>query len=104
MKASLNDLDPRTRTGLKRYWRDNRLIIGSLLLIWAVVSLGLGVVFVEPLNKFSIGGFPVGFWIAQQGSIYVFILIIGLYCLLMEYGDRKFHLREKDRSIKERQD
>ena len=69
----------------------------SLLVVWFLVAFVLGVFLVEPLNAFHLAGFPLGFWIAQQGSIYVFILLILLYCVLMEYGDRKFHLEEKKR-------
>ena len=64
-------------------------MIALLLAIWAFVSIGLGIIFVEPLNQFRLGGFPLGFWFAQQGSIYVFILLILVYALWMDRLDRK---------------
>ncbi|MEX0866092.1 MAG: DUF4212 domain-containing protein [Pirellulales bacterium] len=76
------------------YWRANRLLIAVLLVIWAAVSLGCGVVFIEPLNKFHIGNMPLGFWFAQQGSIYVFVVLIFVYALLMDVLDRKYGVRD----------
>ena len=78
----------------QKYWRTNKTIIVSLLAVWFFVSFLLGIVFVEPLNKFQIGGFPLGFWIAQQGSILVFIVLILIYCLWIEAEDRKYHVEE----------
>ena len=60
-----------------------------LLSIWFVVSYLLGIVFVEPLNQFHLGGFPVGFWFAQQGSIFVFILLTFVYAFAMDRIDRR---------------
>ncbi len=60
-----------------------------LLSIWFVVSYLLGIVFVEPLNQFHIGGFPLGFWFAQQGSIYVFIILTFVYAFAMDRIDRR---------------
>ncbi len=101
MSQTPEQLDPQTRAGLQRYWRDTRRIIVAFLIVWFVVSCVLGIFFVEQLNQIKIGGFPLGFWIAQQGSIYVFIILIGAYCWLMEYGDRKFHLQEEKRKRQE---
>ena len=75
----------------QRYWRANLLLVGVLLAIWFVFSFLLSIVWVEALNEFQLGGFPLGFWIAQQGSIYVFILLILTYALMMGKLDRKFH-------------
>lgn len=61
------------------YWRANLRLLGGLLVVWAVVSFGLGIVFVEPLNALRLGGFPLGFWFAHQGSIYVFIVLVWVY-------------------------
>jgi len=58
---------------IDRYWRKNMLIMFLLLVIWAVVGLGCGVLLADRLNQFALGGFPLGFWFAQQGSIIVFI-------------------------------
>lgn len=76
------------------YWKANRRLIAALLLIWAAVSLGCGVFFVEPLNKFHIGNMPLGFWFAQQGSIYVFVILIFVYANLMDVIDRKYGVRD----------
>ncbi|MFN3167374.1 MAG: DUF4212 domain-containing protein [Phycisphaeraceae bacterium] len=77
---------------LKRYWRTNVTIMAVLLTIWAIVGLGCGVLFADVLNdNFSLGGYPLGFWFAQQGSIMTFVLIILAYCLLLNRLDRKHH-------------
>ncbi len=78
----------------RAYWRANLRLIGSLLTIWAVVSLGFGVLFVEQLNEFTIGSLPLGFWFAQQGSIYVFVVVIFVYAWRMDALDRRFGLGE----------
>jgi putative solute:sodium symporter small subunit len=82
----------------ERYWRVNKRIIGLLLAIWFMVSFVLGIFLVKPLNQVHLGGFPLGFWIAHQGAIYVFILLIGVYCLLMEREDRKYHVEESEQA------
>jgi len=64
-------------------------LIGVLLCVWFVVPFGLGIVFVEPLNRFHLGGFPLGFWFAQQGSIYVFIVLVLCYAVWMRRLDRE---------------
>lgn len=63
--------------------------MAGLLTIWFVVSYLLGIVFVEPLNQFHLGGFPLGFWFAQQGSIYVFIFLTFVYAFTMDRIDRR---------------
>jgi putative solute:sodium symporter small subunit len=72
------------------YWRANLRVMAILLTIWFVVSYGLGILFVEPLNRFHVGGFPVGFWFAQQGSIYVFVVLIFVYARWMDRIDARF--------------
>ena len=62
--------------------------MARLLVVWFVVSYGLGILFVEPLNRFHVGGFPLGFWFAQQGSIYVFVILIWIYARTMDRLDR----------------
>lgn len=62
-----------------------------LLVIWAVAGLGCGILFADALNAFSIGGIPLGFWFAQQGSIIVFVLLILVYCILLNRLDKKHH-------------
>ena len=76
---------------LKRYWRANVTIMSVLLTIWAVVGLGCGILFADTLNQFKLGGYPLGFWFAQQGSIMVFVLIILVYCILLNRLDNKHH-------------
>lgn len=80
----------------KAYWRDNLKIVGVLLSIWFVVSYGAGILFVEQLNHFSLGGYPLGFWFAQQGAIYVFVVLIFVYTWLMGRLDRKYGVEEVD--------
>ena len=75
------------------HWRANLRIVGLLLVIWFATSFGLGILLVEPLNAFSLGGFPLGFWFAQQGSIYVFIVLILVYALWMDRVDARFRER-----------
>ena len=79
----------------KNYWRANLKIIISLLLIWFLASFGFGILFSESLDKIQFGGFKLGFWFAQQGSIYVFVVIIFLYVWLMKKLDRKFSSPDK---------
>jgi len=78
----------------QEYWRKNLTIMGWLLAIWAFVSYGLGIIFVNPLNHIHLGGFPLGFWFAQQGSIYVFVVLIFVYCKLMRRLDREYDVDE----------
>lgn len=69
------------------YWRKNVRLKVTLLTIWAVVSLLLAIVLVEQLNQASLGGVPLGFWVAQQGSIYVFVILIFVYAVRMDRMD-----------------
>ncbi|PHS05337.1 MAG: hypothetical protein COA78_15410 [Blastopirellula sp.] len=76
------------------YWKANLRLIIILLSIWAFVSFGCSVLWIEWLNKFKIGTLPLGFWIAQQGAIYVFVILIFVYALAMDHYDRKFNVKE----------
>ena len=67
----------------------------TLLAIWFVVSYGFGILLVDVLDKIKIGGFPLGFWFAQQGSIYVFVLLILVYCIQMKKLDHEFDVDEQ---------
>jgi putative solute:sodium symporter small subunit len=80
---------------LKKYWRRNLKYLYILLLIWGLVSFGCGILFADFLNNYSIGGFPLGFWFAQQGAIYVFVILIFVYVNLMNRLDREFDVDEK---------
>ena len=73
-----------------RYWKSNLIVISILLSIWAIVSCLCGIVFIEPLNQFSVGKLPMGFWVANQGSMITFVLLILVYALVMDVVDRKF--------------
>lgn len=83
------------RTPEQRYWRTNKIIIVCLLAVWLLVSFVPGILFVETLNRHRIAGFPLGFWMAHQGSILGFLILTGVYCLVMEYEDRRYHLEER---------
>ena len=72
-----------------RYWRANLRILLILLSVWFGVSFGLGILLVEPLNQIHVAGFPLGFWFSQQGSIYVFIVLILVYARWMDRIDRE---------------
>ena len=80
---------------MKEYWKKNVGYMIVLLSIWAIVSYGCGILFVEPLNTIKMGGFPLGFWFAQQGSIYVFVLMIFFYVWKMNQYDRKHDVHEE---------
>ena len=79
----------------KAYWRANLRLMAWLLAIWFVVSYGCGILFVEQLNTITFGGFKLGFWFAQQGSIYVFVVLIFVYVKKMNQLDRKFGVEEE---------
>ena len=81
-------------TDAKRYWRANLRLLGGLLLVWFAVSFGCGILFVEPLNTVRIGEAKLGFWFAQQGSIYVFLVLIAVYVVAMNRLDRAHGVRE----------
>lgn len=76
------------------YWRANLRLIGILLAVWALVSYGFGILLVEWLNTWRIGDLPLGFWFAQQGSIYVFVVLIFVYAWRMDRLDRKHGVNE----------
>ncbi|NNF52021.1 MAG: DUF4212 domain-containing protein [Gammaproteobacteria bacterium] len=84
---------PEIHAALDRYWRSNVRIMIVLLVIWASVSFGCGILIADWLNQFRLPGtgFPLGFWFAQQGSIVAFVLCILAYCLLMNRLDRRHH-------------
>ncbi|MCE2571928.1 DUF4212 domain-containing protein [Motilimonas eburnea] len=78
----------------KRYWSENLKIMGVLLAIWFAVSYGFGILLVEPLNQISLGGFKLGFWFAQQGAIYTFVVLIFVYVVKMNQLDKKYNVEE----------
>ena len=80
---------------MKDYWRRNIKILFALLAIWFLVSFGFGILLVEPLNAIRIGGFKLGFWFAQQGSIFTFVVLIFVYVYKMNKLDEEFDVNEK---------
>ncbi len=78
----------------RKYWRSNLKYLAVLLLIWFAVSFGCGILFKDFLNRYSLGGFKLGFWFAQQGSIYVFVILIFVYVWLMNRLDKKYGYNE----------
>ncbi len=79
---------------MQQYWRSNLRIVAVLMSIWFVVAFCISIFFIEPLNSFTIGKLGLGFWFAQQGSIFVFIVLVLAYALLMDRLDRKFDVDE----------
>jgi putative solute:sodium symporter small subunit len=84
-------MTPENRTA---YWKANLSLLTILLIIWFVVSFGFGILLVEPLNAITLGGYKLGFWFAQQGSIYVFLVLIFVYAFAMNRLDKKFDVHE----------
>jgi putative solute:sodium symporter small subunit len=91
----MSEMTPSQQENRQLYWRKNLKIILWSLAIWAFVSLGLGIVFAKSLNNFSIGGYPLGFWFAQQGAIYTFLILIFFYVWRMNRLDREFGVDEE---------
>ena len=78
----------------KEYWMANIKLVVLCIVIWFVVSFGFGIFLVDPLNSIRIGGYQLGFWFAQQGSIYTFVALIFFYAYRMNILDRKFDVHE----------
>ena len=76
------------------YWKRNLSLVGRLLVVWFFVSYGFGILLVDFLNQFRLGGYQLGFWFAQQGSIYTFVILIFYYARKMEALDREFGVEE----------
>jgi putative solute:sodium symporter small subunit len=79
------------------YWRANTALIRNLLIIWALVSLVFSILLVQPLNNLRLGGVPLGFWMAQQGSIFVFVALIFVYAVQMDKLDRKYGVNRRSK-------
>ena len=79
----------------KRYWRINLKYLAVLLTVWLLASFGASILFADFLNNFHIAGFPVGFWFAQQGAIFIFVILIFIYVFLMNRLDKRFDVDEK---------
>jgi len=85
-----------TEQRARDYWRRNLLLMLKLLTIWFIVSFGFGIILVDTLNQIQIGGYKLGFWFAQQGSIYVFVVLIFYYARKMAALDREFGVEEDE--------
>ena len=79
----------------RAYWKANVRLMSILLSIWFLVSFGAGILWVDTLNQIQWGGFKLGFWFAQQGSIYVFVLLIFIYVILVNKLDRQYGVDEE---------
>lgn len=87
----VQSVQPRsTQEKHQAYWRANIRLIRNLLIVWALVSLVFSILLVQPLNLIQFGGVPFGFWMAQQGSIFVFVILIFVYAIKMDKIDRKY--------------
>ena len=84
-----------TQEQAKKYWRRNLALMIKLLVVWFAVSFGCGILLFDVLNQIQIGGYKLGFWFAQQGSLYVFIVLIFYYARKMAALDREFHVDDK---------
>ena len=85
------------------YWKLNLIILTWLLTIWFIVSFGFGIIWSDQLDNFRIGGFKLGFWFSQQGSIYFFVLIIFIYVYLLNKLDKKFFSSSSEIDNKEKE-
>ncbi len=83
-----------TEEQARAYWRRNLSLMVKLLVVWFIVSYGCGILLVDVLNQFRIGGYKLGFWFAQQGSIYTFVVLIFIYRWRMAALDREFDVEE----------
>ncbi len=79
----------------KAYWKENVSLMFKLLAVWFVVSFGCGIIFVDILNEIQLGGYKLGFWFAQQGSIYTFVVLTFVYAKKMGDLDRKYGVHEE---------
>jgi putative solute:sodium symporter small subunit len=76
------------------YWRATLKLILGILAVWFIVSFGAGILFADALNGIKLGGYPLGFWFAHQGSMYIFVALIFIYAKLMDNIDRQFDVHE----------
>ncbi|MDG0968980.1 MAG: DUF4212 domain-containing protein [Porticoccaceae bacterium] len=80
----------------QRYWQANLRLLGKLLAVWFVVSFGFGIILADWLDQFSIAGFKLGFWFAQQGAIYIFVILIFVYARQMKSLDKQFGVSDEE--------
>ena len=84
----------KSESDAKAYWARNVKLMVTMMIIWFVVSFGCGILLFEPLNNISLGGYKLGFWFAQQGAIYVFVILIFVYANRMAALDREFGVHD----------
>lgn len=89
-------MDQKRRT---EYWRKNLRLMAILLVIWAIVPFGGGILFADVLNKVDFLGMPLGFWIAQQGSILTFLILIAVYVWRMDKLDKEYGVEEYEGEV-----
>jgi len=89
----MNDPEPKSDNAQK-YWRSNLTLVTVLLSIWAVAGFGLSIFLIEWVNQFKIGSIGFGFWMAQQGSIFVFVVLVLVYALAMDWIDRRHKVND----------
>ncbi len=80
---------------ISQYWPTVLRLVGMVLVVWALVSYGAGILFAPALNSISLGGYPLGFWFSQQGSMYIFIALIFFYAWKMGKIDEEFDVHEE---------
>ncbi len=85
-----------TEVNAKAYWRKNLQVLSWLLVVWFICSFGFGILLVDQLNQFTFMGVPLGFWFAQQGAIYTFVVLIFVYTARMRVIDKRFGVDDSD--------
>ena len=94
--AGADDAVTSRHPGYHAYWITNLKLIAGLLAVWFIVSFGFGILLVEPLNRIDFFGFPLGFWWAQQGAIFVFVVLVFVYAAAMKRIDRHYGVSDDD--------
>jgi putative solute:sodium symporter small subunit len=96
--SAAESLEARLAASRARYWRANLWVMGLLLVVWGAAGFGASIFFAEKLNELALPGthFPLGFWFAQQGSIVVFVLVILVYCVVMNRLDARHHAEREE--------
>lgn len=91
---SSHDGETVSESRLSDYWHANLKFLGGLLVVWFAVSFGAGIIFADTLDQYTFLGFPLGFWFAQQGAIYVFVVLIFVYVMGMSRIDRAYGVED----------
>ena len=95
MSRSENPVPPNSNRNARSYWKANLCVVGVLLTIWFIAGYGISILFIEQFNTIQIGSVGLGFWFAQQGSIFVFAGLVLVYAVVMDVIDRNFHRGER---------